>query len=86
MATSGFDVVERGLHLFGSEAMLGNVFEVTSGGSSPQEQPVHRRLLRRRRVGGVALKSVPRGRALQAGEPLEFVTVIVKIHFARLNS
>ena len=43
---SGFDVVERGLHLFGSEALLGNGFDVTSGGSAPQEQPGHRRLLR----------------------------------------
>ena len=44
VARSSFEVVERGLHLFGSEAMLGNVFDVTSGGIVPQEQPVHRRV------------------------------------------
>ena len=43
VATSGFEVVERGLHLFGSEAMLGNGFDVTPEGSLPQEQPVLRR-------------------------------------------
>ena len=86
VATSSFDVVERGLHLFGSEALLGNVFDVTSGGSIPQEQSVHRKLLRRRRLAGVALKSAPPGRALQAGELLRFVAEIVEVHFARLNS